>query len=116
MEWWIWITRWTIFCIRYLRLFWVYLKKHGENIDNLSVRIYVNKTENRITFKVKTGYYFGLLTPATMKLLGSTENKIIKDKNRQSVPDLEIIDVVLDHCNIVNNFNNLVDNKIINKI
>ena len=51
-----------------------------------------------------------------MKLLGSSENKIIKDKNRQSVPDLEIIDVVLDHCNIVNNFNNLVDNKIINKI
>ena len=30
------------------------LKKHGENIDNPSVKIYVNKIENRITFKIKT--------------------------------------------------------------
>ena len=52
------------------------LKKHGENTHNLSVRIYVNKTENRITFKIKTGYNFELLTSETMKLLGSTENSI----------------------------------------
>ena len=38
-----------------------------------------------------------------MKLLGSTENEIIKDKNGENVPYLEIIDVVLVHCNIVNN-------------
>ena len=38
-----------------------------------------------------------------MKLLGSTENKISKDKNRENVPHLEIIEVVLVHCNIVNN-------------
>ena len=56
------------------------LKKHGENINNPSVRIYVNKIENRITFKIKTGYSLELLTPETMKLLGSTENKITKDK------------------------------------
>ena len=31
------------------------LKKHGENIDNPSVKIYVNKIENRITFKIKNG-------------------------------------------------------------
>ena len=49
------------------------LKKHGENIDNLSVRIYVNKIESRIKFKLKTGNYLELLTPETMKLLGSTE-------------------------------------------
>ena len=55
-------------------------KKHGENIDDPSIRIYVNKIENRITFKIKTGYYLELLTPETMKLLGSTENKITKDK------------------------------------
>ena len=52
---------------------------HGENIDNQSIRIYVNKIENRITFKIKTGYYLKLLTPKTMKSLGSTENKITKD-------------------------------------
>ena len=38
-----------------------------------------------------------------MKLLGSTENKIIKDKNGENVPHLEITEVVLVHCNIVNN-------------
>ena len=38
-----------------------------------------------------------------MKLLGSTENKINKDKNGQHVPHLQITQVVLVHCNIVNN-------------
>ena len=55
------------------------LKKHGENIDNPSVKIYVNKIENRITFRIKNGYSLELLTPETMKLLGNTENKITKD-------------------------------------
>ena len=48
------------------------LRKHNENIDYPSIIIYVNKIENRITFKIKTGYYLELLTPKTMKLLGST--------------------------------------------
>ena len=56
------------------------LKKHGENIDNPSVQIYVNKIENRVTFKVKNACTLQLLTPETMKLLGSNENKITKDK------------------------------------
>ena len=55
------------------------LKKHSESVDNASIRIYVNKIENRIRFKIKSGYYFELLTPETMKLLGSAENKINKD-------------------------------------
>ena len=38
-----------------------------------------------------------------MKLLGRTENKIIKDKNGENVPHLEITEVVIVHCNIVNN-------------
>ena len=57
------------------------LKKHGEDIDKPSVQIYVNKIENRVTFKIKNGYSLELLTPETMKLLGSTKNKITKDKN-----------------------------------
>ena len=48
------------------------LRKHNENIDYPSIIIYVNKIENRITFKIKTGYYLELLTPQTMELLGST--------------------------------------------
>ena len=79
------------------------LKKHGENTDKLSVQIYVNKIENRVTFKIKDGYSLELLTPETMKLLGSTKNKITKDKNGENVPHLEITEVVLVHCNIVNN-------------
>ena len=79
------------------------LKKHGEDIDEPSVQIYVNKIENRITFKIKDGYTLELLTPETMKLLGSTKNKITKDKNGENVPHLEITEVVLVHCNIVNN-------------
>ena len=79
------------------------LKKHGEDIDKASVQIYVNKIENRITFKIKNGYSLELLTPETMKLLGSTKNKITKDKNGENVPHLEITEVILVHCNIVNN-------------
>ena len=79
------------------------LKKHSESVDNPSVRIYVNKIENRITFKIKNGYYLELLTPETMKSLGSTENKITKDKNSQNVPHLEVVELVLVHCNLVNN-------------
>ena len=38
-----------------------------------------------------------------MKLLGSTENKITKDKNGENIPHLEITEAVLVHCNIVDN-------------
>ena len=56
--------------------------------------IYINKIENRITFKIKAGYYLELLTPETMKLLGSTKSKINKDKNDENVPHLEINEVI----------------------
>ena len=79
------------------------LEKHGEDIDETSVNIYVNKIENRITFKIKNGYSLELLTPQTIKSLGSTENKIAEDKNGENLPHLEITEVVLVHCNIVNN-------------
>ena len=52
------------------------LKTHEKKNNNLAIQIYINKIENRITFKIKTGYYLELLTPVTMKLLGSTKNKI----------------------------------------
>ena len=80
-----------------------FIKKHEENNDKPSVQIYVNKIENRITFKIKNGYSLERLTKETMKLLRSTENKITKDKNGENVPHLEITEVVLVHCNIVNN-------------
>ena len=78
-------------------------KENNEKIDNPLIRIYINKIENRITIKIKTGDYLELLTPGTMKLLGSTENEITKDKNGENVQHLEITEVVLVHCNIVTN-------------
>ena len=78
-------------------------KKHGGIVDNPSVSIYVNEIENRITFNIENGYSLELFPPETMKLLGSTENKITKDKNGKHAPHLEIAEVVLVHCNIVNN-------------
>ena len=74
-----------------------------ESVDNPSIRIYVNKIENRITFKIKNGYYLELLIPETMKLLGNTKNKVTKDKNGENVPLLEVVELVLVHCNLVNN-------------
>ena len=53
--------------------------------------IYINKVENRITFKTRTGYYLKLLTPETMQLLGST------NKNGKNIPNLELTEVVLIH-------------------
>ena len=76
------------------------LKKHSESVDNPSIRMYINRIENRITFKIKNGYYLELLTPETTKLLGSTESKITKDKNGENVPHLEVVELVLVHCNL----------------
>ena len=71
--------------------------------DNPSIGIYINEIENRIIFKIKTGYHLELLTSETMKLLDSTKSKITKDENGESVPCLEITEVVLIHYNIVKN-------------
>ena len=70
--------------------------------------LYVNKTKNRIAFKIKIGYYLNLSTPETMKLLESTKSKITKDENGKNVPHLEITEVVLVHRNIVNDHYTLV--------
>ena len=79
------------------------IKNHETVTDEPSIMTYVNKIEHRITFKIKTGYYLELLTPETIKLLGSTKDKITKHENGENVPHSEIIKVVLVHCNIVNN-------------
>ena len=103
MEWRILITWWIIYSISDIQDYFEYiLKKHREKTVNPSIRIYTNKIENRITFKIKTRYFLELLTPEKVKLLGSTKSKI-KDENDNNLPDLEITEVVLMHCNVVNN-------------
>ena len=49
------------------------IKKHETLTDNPSILIYPNKIKNRMVFKIKNGYKLELLTPETMKLLGSTK-------------------------------------------
>ena len=79
------------------------IKKHETIGENAPILIYANTINNRIVFKIKTGYKLELLSKETMKLLGSTKDKIDSDKNSENVPRLENVEVVLVHCNLVNN-------------
>ena len=65
--------------------------------------MYVNKMKNRIVFKIKTGYKLEFLTKEAMQLLGSSKKHINQNKNGELVPRLETVEVVLVHCNLVNN-------------
>ena len=78
-------------------------EKHETIADVSPVLIYVNEINNRIVFKIKSGYKLELLSKETMKLLGSSNDTIDGDKNSELVPKLESIDLVLVHCNLVNN-------------
>ena len=53
--------------------------------------------------ELQNGYSLELLTSEAMKLPGSTENEISKNKKGENLPHLEITEVVLVHCNIVSN-------------
>ena len=57
------------------------LKKHETIANNPPVQIYTNKLKNRIVFEIKTGYKLELLSPDTVKLLGSTKKDIAQDKD-----------------------------------
>ena len=56
------------------------IKKHKTLTENPLIQTYPNKIKNRIIFKIKTGYKLELLSPETMKLLGSTKKMLIKIK------------------------------------
>ena len=56
-----------------------------------------------LRLKLKADIIFEFLTPKTIKLLGSTESKITKNKNGENVPHLEVVELVLVHCSLVNN-------------
>ena len=75
-------------------------KKEKTVTDNPRIIIYVNQIKNKITFRIKTKFYLELLTPETIKLLGSIKSKIIEKENCENVPPLEITEF---HCKIVKN-------------
>ena len=63
------------------KIFFEYIfEKHERFANNPSIKKYLCKTEDRITFKIKSKYYLEIFTPETMKLLGSTRDRITKDK------------------------------------
>ena len=79
------------------------IQDYFEYILKKPIEIFGSKHENRITFKIKNGYYLELLTPEEMKLLRSTESKITGEKNGENVLHLEVVEVVLIHSNIADN-------------
>ena len=79
------------------------IKKHETIGETVPILIYANTINNRIVFKIKSRYKLELLSTETMKLLGSIKNIVDSDKNSENVPRLENVEVVLVHCNLVNN-------------
>ena len=78
------------------------IKKHETIGENPPILIYANTINNRIVFRIKSGYKLELLSKETMKLLASTKDTIDVD-NSENVTKLENVKVVLVHCNLVNN-------------
>ena len=92
------------YSIAALQNYFEYIIKKHETIAEVSpVLIYVNEINNSIVFKIKSGYKLELLSKETMRLLGSSSDTIDGDKNSELVPKLESADLVLVHCNVVNN-------------
>ena len=78
------------------------IKKYETIGENAPILIYANTINNRIVFKIKSGYKLELLSKEAMKLLGSTKDIIDADKNSENVPKLENVEVVLVHFNLIN--------------
>ena len=79
------------------------IKKHETIGENAPILIYANTINNRIVFKIKSRYKLELLSKEAMKLLETTKDITDADKNSENVPRLENVEVVLVHCNLVNN-------------
>ena len=92
------------YSIAALQNYFEYIIKKHETITDISpVLIYVNEINNRIVLKIKSGYKLELLSKETMRLLGSSSDTTDGEKNSELVPKLESVDLVLVHCNVVNN-------------
>ena len=80
------------------------INKHGtvEKNEDSPILIYPDDVKNRLNFRIKTGYKLELLTKESQNLLGDGP-VIDKDKNSKNVPQLDQVEYVLLHCNIVQN-------------
>ena len=66
-----------MFCFKHSQSLDYIIKNHGRTIQNLQIQIFIDSIENRIIFKIKSGYYLKLLTPETLQL-----SRLMKMKNR----------------------------------
>ena len=73
-----------------------------KNNEESPILIYPNANKNRIVFKIKTGYKLELLSKETQKLLGDGP-LIDKNKNSDNAPQLDQVEYILLHCNLVRN-------------
>ena len=84
-------------CIEYI------IKKYKILTAIPPIHVYINRINNRLVFKIKNGYKLQLQTPETMKLFSSRKNCKTKQKIRENVPGLDVVEVVLVQCNLVYN-------------
>ena len=71
--------------------------------DNPPIKIYRNRLINWIIFKIKSGFKLEALSENTKKLLGLANSIVDRDRNSENVPNLENVETVLVHCNLVEN-------------
>ena len=67
------------------------------------IHVYINRINNRLVLKIKDVYKLKLQTPETIILFGSTKKWIDKSKNWENDSSLEVVEVVLAQCNLVDN-------------
>ena len=77
------------------------IKKRKTLTRILPIHVYINRVNDRLVLKIKHGYKLELQTPETMKLFGNTKKLIDKTKKGEKVPSIEIFEVVLVQCNLV---------------
>ena len=79
------------------------IKKHETLTAIPPIHVYINRTNNRLVFKIRDGDKLELQTAETMNLFCSTKKLIGKTKNGEKVPSLEVAEVLLARCNLVDN-------------
>ena len=90
--------------MRYSRLYQVQHKKHETLTNNAPIYIQINKTNSRLELKIKDSHNVELQTaPEKMKLFSSTKKLIDKTTNRENVPSIQMFEIVLVQCNLVDN-------------
>ena len=81
-----------------------YIIKNYEKLTAISpVNVYANRINNILIFKTKDGYTLEFQTPETMRLFGCKNKLIGKTINREKVPSLEVVEVVLVQWNLADN-------------